>query len=90
VDAPVAAPAVADVAWMYSTRVKQMKTLLSQGAKSGEIRVDSPSSDMLARCMIAIQWIPETILRATDTRTTQVHVRDTVLRGVADRSATKN
>jgi hypothetical protein len=40
--------------------------------------------------MIAIQWIPETILRATDTRTTQVHVRDTVLRGVADRSATKN
>jgi AcrR family transcriptional regulator len=80
--------AVADVAWMYSTRVKQMKTLLSQGVKSGELRVDSPSSDMLARCLIAIQWIPETILRATDTRTAQVHVRDTVLRGVADRSAT--
>jgi AcrR family transcriptional regulator len=78
---------IADVAWMYSTRVKQMKSLLSQGIKSGELRADAPSGDMLARCLIAIQWIPETILRATDTRTAQIHVRDTVLRGAADRSA---
>ncbi|MGH3676786.1 MAG: TetR/AcrR family transcriptional regulator [Mycobacterium sp.] len=80
-------PAIADAAWMYSTRVKQMKTLLSRGLKSREIRIDGPSGDMLSRCLIAIQWIPESILQATDTQTAQIHVRDTVLRGVAVRGA---
>ncbi|MCW2651673.1 MAG: transcriptional regulator [Mycobacterium sp.] len=80
-------PDIPNVAWMYTTRVRQMKTLLSQGIRSGEIRIDSPSIEMLARCVIGIQWIPENILRATDTRTAQIHVRDTVLRGVSDRKS---
>jgi hypothetical protein len=63
-----------------------MKALLAEGIRSGQIRIDSPSNEMLARCVIAVQWIPENILRAVGTRAAFIHDRDTVLRGVIDRS----
>jgi hypothetical protein len=53
-------PDIADPAWSFSTRVRQMKALLSEGIRSGEIRVDSPNAEMLARGVIGVQWIPET------------------------------
>ncbi|OMC12126.1 TetR/AcrR family transcriptional regulator [Mycobacterium sp. SP-6446] len=71
--------------WLYATRLRQMKSLLSDGIRSGEIRVDAASTAMLARCVIGLQWIPENILRAVGRRTALVHARDTVLRGVAVR-----
>ena len=71
--------------WLYATRLRQMKSLLSEGIRSGEIRIDAPSTTMLARCVIGLQWIPENILRAVGKRTALVHARDTVLRGVAVR-----
>lgn len=42
---------------------------------------------MLARCLIALQWIPENILAEIGKRPALLHVRDTVLRGVAVRGA---
>lgn len=77
----------ANPGWSFTTRVRQMKALLSQGIKSGEIRIDSPSAEMLARCVIGEQWIPENILRDIGTRQSLIHARDTVLRGVAVRSS---
>ncbi len=71
--------------WLYATRLRQMKTLLSEGIRSGEISVDAPSTTMLARCVIGLQWIPENILREVGKRAALVHARDTVLRGVAVR-----
>jgi AcrR family transcriptional regulator len=71
--------------WLYATRLRQMKSLLSEGIRSGEIRVDAPSTAMLARCVIGLQWIPENILRAVGRRAALVHARDTFLRGVAVR-----
>jgi AcrR family transcriptional regulator len=71
--------------WLYATRLRQMKSLLSEGIRSGEIRVDTPSTAMLARCVIGLQWIPENILRAVGRRAALVHARDTFLRGVAAR-----
>jgi AcrR family transcriptional regulator len=71
--------------WLYATRLRQMKSLLSEGIRSGEISIDAPSTTMLARCLIGLQWIPENILRAIGTRAALVHARDTVLRGVAVR-----
>jgi AcrR family transcriptional regulator len=78
-------PPTANPGWSYSTRLRQMKTLLSEGIRSGEIRIDAQSTAMLARCVIGVQWIPENILRAVGKRTALVHVRDTVLRGAAVR-----
>jgi AcrR family transcriptional regulator len=71
--------------WLYVTRLRQMKTLLSEGIRSGEVVIDAPSTAMLARCVIGLQWIPENILQAVGRRAALVHVRDTFLRGVAVR-----
>jgi AcrR family transcriptional regulator len=79
-------PPTANPGWSYATRLRQMKSILSEGIRSGELRIDAPSTAMLARAVIGVQWIPENILRAVGTRAALVHVRDTVLRGVAVRS----
>jgi AcrR family transcriptional regulator len=71
--------------WFYSASLRKMKSLLSEGIRSEEISIDTPSTAMLARCVIGLQWIPENILRAVGRRAALVHVRDTVLRGVAVR-----
>jgi AcrR family transcriptional regulator len=71
--------------WFYAVSLRRMKSLLSEGIRSGEIRIDTPSTAMLARCVIGKQWIPENILRAVGRRTSQLLARDTVLRGVAVR-----
>ena len=71
--------------WLFTKRLRQMKTLLSEGIRSGEIRIDTPSIEMLARCVVDVQWIPENIVRAAGTRGALIHARDTVLRGVASR-----
>ena len=80
-------PDIAEPGWSFSTTVRQMKSLLSAGLKSGEIRIDTPTVDMLARCVIGVQWIPENILRELGPGQSLVHSRDTVLRGVAIRDA---
>ncbi|WP_156689080.1 TetR/AcrR family transcriptional regulator [Mycobacterium sp. Marseille-P9652] len=72
--------------WLYTTRLRQMKSLLAEGIRSGDVAVDAPSTAMLARCVIGLQWIPENILRDVGKRAALVHVRDTVLRGAAVRS----
>ncbi|OMB95037.1 TetR/AcrR family transcriptional regulator [Mycobacterium colombiense] len=78
-------PPTANPGWSYTTRLRQMKSLLSEGIRSGEIAMDAPSTAMLARCLIGLQWIPENILAEIGKRPSLLHVRDTVLRGVAVR-----
>jgi AcrR family transcriptional regulator len=78
-------PPTADPGWSYTTRLRQMKSLLAEGVRSTEIQIDTPSTAMLARCVIGLQWIPENILRSVGKRAALVHARDTVLRGVAVR-----
>lgn len=68
--------------WLFTQRVKQVKSLLAEGIKAGQIGIDSPSNEMLARSVLCVGWIPENILREFGTRTSQIHVRDTSLRGV--------
>lgn len=72
--------------WSFMTRLRQLRSLLDEGIRSGEIRIESPSTGMLARCVLDVLWIPENILRAGGRRAALVHARDTVLRGVSDRS----
>jgi hypothetical protein len=78
-------PPTANPGWSYSTRLRQMKSLLSEGIRAGEIATDAPSVAMLARCVICLQWIPENILRSVGKRQALVHTRDTFLRGAAVR-----
>ena len=71
----------------FTTRLRQLKALLSAGIRSGEIRIDSPSTEMLSRCVIDVLWMPDSIVRAAGKRAALIHARDTVLRGVTNRSA---
>ena len=66
----------------FATRLQQLEALLSEGIRSGEIRIDSPSTQMLSRCVIDVLWMPENIVRATGKRAALIHARDRVLRGV--------
>lgn len=72
--------------WLFAKRIRQMKSLLAEGIRSGEIKIDSPSNEMLARSVIGVGWIPENILRDLGTRASLIHVRDTMLRGVVERN----
>lgn len=69
-------------AMTFVTRLQQLEALLSDGIRSGEIRIDSPSIEVLSRCVIDVLWMPETIVRAAGKRAALIHARDTVLRGV--------
>ena len=75
-------PDTPTIGWLFAKRVRQMKTLLTEGIRSGEIEIESPSNEMLARSVIGVGWIPENILHDLGTRPSLIHLRDTVLRGV--------
>ncbi|WP_109530325.1 MULTISPECIES: TetR/AcrR family transcriptional regulator [Nocardia] len=68
--------------WSFAARVRQMKSMLTAGIRAGDISVESRSTEMLARCFIGVQWIPENILRQVGPRRALQLVRDTSLRGV--------
>ena len=71
----------------FIMRLRQLKALLSAGIRSGDLRIESPSVEMLSRCVMDVLWMPENILRAAGKRAALSIARDTVIRGVADRGA---
>lgn len=75
-------PDTPNIGWLFAKRVRQMKTLLAEGIKSGEIAIDSPSNETFARSVIGVGWIPENILHDLGTRPALIHLRDTTIRGV--------
>lgn len=80
-------PDTSNPAWSFTTRIRQMKALLSDGIRAGEIRKESPAADLLARCIIGEQWIPENILQQIGTRNALILARDTTLRGISVRES---
>ncbi|MBY0286023.1 MAG: TetR/AcrR family transcriptional regulator [Mycobacteriaceae bacterium] len=80
-------PDTANPAWSFTTRIRQMKALLSEGIRAGELRKESPAADLLARCIIGEQWIPENILQQIGTRNALILARDTTLRGISVRES---
>jgi AcrR family transcriptional regulator len=72
----------------FTMRLRQLRTLLSEGIQSGDIRIeDPPSLAMLSRCVMDILWMPENIVRDQGKHAALVIARDTVVRGVVDRGA---
>jgi AcrR family transcriptional regulator len=74
--------------FLFTMRLRQLKSLLSEGIRSGDIRVDSPSLELLSRCVMDVLWMPENIVRAQGKEAALALARDTVVRGVAQRDAT--
>jgi AcrR family transcriptional regulator len=75
-------PDTPNIGWLFGKRIRQMKTLLAEGIRSGEITIDSPANETLARSVIGVGWIPENILHELGVRRSLIHQRDTMLRGV--------
>jgi hypothetical protein len=70
----------------FTMRLRQLRTLLSEGIQSGDIRIeDPPSLAMLSRYVMDILWMPENIVRAHGKHAALVNARDTVLRGIVAR-----
>ncbi|MBV8966563.1 MAG: TetR/AcrR family transcriptional regulator, partial [Mycobacteriaceae bacterium] len=67
----------------FPVRLRQTERLLSQGIRSAAVCIDDAPLQMLARCVIGLQWLPENILRDIGMVASLVHVRDTLLRGAA-------
>jgi AcrR family transcriptional regulator len=70
----------------FTMRLRQLRTLLSDGIESGDIRIEgAPSLSMLARYVMDVLWVPENIVRAQGKDAALVNARDTLVRGAAER-----
>ncbi len=76
-------PDATNPGWSFPTVLRLLKALLSQGSRLGQIRIENPSAELTARCVIELTWTPEQIVRSHGKRAALIHARDTVLRGVA-------
>ncbi|WP_046317245.1 TetR/AcrR family transcriptional regulator, partial [Mycobacterium sp. UM_Kg1] len=71
----------------FTTRLRQLKSLLSEGTRSGDIRIETPSMELLSRCVMDLLWMPENIVRGQGTRAALELARDTLIRGAAQRGS---
>ncbi len=69
----------------FATRIRQIKSVLSEGERSGELRVETRSLEALARCVVDVMWIPDTILDSVGHQSARLLARDFLLRGTAVR-----
>jgi AcrR family transcriptional regulator len=78
-------PDTSNVAFLFTTRVKQIKSVLSEGLSAGTIKIDTPTKDILTRCVLDVLWMPENIQNAIGMQPALDLARDTILRGVTAR-----
>jgi AcrR family transcriptional regulator len=78
-------PDTPHVEWSLPAVLRQLKALLSDGARSGEVHLETPSAELTARCIVELTWIPEQIVRSAGKRAALILARDTLLRGVTKR-----
>jgi AcrR family transcriptional regulator len=78
-------PDTPNLGWSFPAVVKQVRAELADGVQAGELQLDKPSSDLAARCVIGMTWIPENIVAEIGERKAFTLARDTVLRGIAKR-----
>jgi AcrR family transcriptional regulator len=78
-------PSTMDLSAPSVAQLRQVRSLLAAGARSGELHLAGGSADMRARCVVELIWTPETIVRAAGTKRAHALARDTVLRGAATR-----
>jgi AcrR family transcriptional regulator len=76
-------PDTADLGWSFPSLLRELKAELSRGVRSGEVHIESPSTELTARCVIELSWIPENIVRSLGKPRALTHARETLIRGAA-------
>ena len=78
-------PDIVEHGWLYSRRLREIRTLLAQGSRRGEIQLSGGTADERAWCVLELVWMPERFV-AAGTRSALALARDTVLRGASART----
>jgi AcrR family transcriptional regulator len=78
-------PDTPNIGMAFTMRMQQLKTLLSKGIRSGDVRIESPTVELLSRCVMDVLWMPENIVRAQGTSVALAIARGTIVRGFAER-----
>jgi AcrR family transcriptional regulator len=79
-------PKSRDLPMTFPTQLRHLKTLLKEGRDTKTLQINGASLDMGARCLFALVWTPENIVRDVGGRRALRAARDSVLRGAATRS----
>lgn len=79
-------PSTSDLGQNFPALLRDLKSLLSQGARAGELRIEGPSADLRAWSLFDPMWVHENLVRKVGARAALALGRDTVLRGAAQRS----
>ncbi len=78
-------PTSSDLGQTFSARLNDLKTLLADGTRSGELHLEGPSADIRTWALLDPMWMHETIVHKVGPRAALALARDTVLRGAARR-----
>jgi AcrR family transcriptional regulator len=79
-------PSTMNLGSSFTARLRDLKSLLAHGSRSGELRVEGPSADVRAWSLFELLWMPEDIVRSLGSRGALALARDTLLRGAARRT----
>ena len=83
----LAPPKSPNLTWSFPAQLRQIKGLVSEGLRARQLQIEKGASlDMIARCVFALIWTPENIVREEGARDALHFDRDTLLRGAAKRS----
>ena len=78
-------PSTASLGLSFTARLRDVKALLAEGRRSGEIHITSPTADLRAWSLFELLWMPENIVREQHPSGALDLARNTVLRGAAQR-----
>jgi AcrR family transcriptional regulator len=78
-------PSTSDLGQNFPALLRDLRGLLAQGARSGEVHIDGPSADLRAWSLFDPMWMHENIVRKVGARVALTLGRETVLRGAAQR-----
>jgi AcrR family transcriptional regulator len=79
-------PDTANLGASFSARLNDLKALVAQGVRSGEVEVEGPSADIRAWSLFELLWMPENIVHKLGPRGALILARETTLRGAAHRT----
>jgi AcrR family transcriptional regulator len=78
-------PRTSSLGWSFTARLRDLKALLADGSRTGEIVVEGATADLRAWSLFELLWMPENIVRAKGPSGAFDLARDTVIRGAARR-----
>jgi AcrR family transcriptional regulator len=78
-------PSTSDLGQNFPALLQDLKALLAQGERSGEVHIDGPSADIRAWSLFDPMWMHENIVRKVGARAALRLGRESVLRGAARR-----